>query len=88
MERLGWGLPRVVTADQKTDTLLASVEGRWWHDTPSWSPDGKWLAFGAGPSSKQVVYVVDDKGRDLRKLATGGAYYPTWRPTPKEGDRP
>jgi Tol biopolymer transport system component len=75
---------RVVTADQKTDTLLASVEGRWWHDAPSWSPDGKWLAFGAGPPSKQVVSIVDGKGRDLRKLATGRAYYPAWRPIPKE----
>jgi TolB protein len=78
---------RVVTADQKTDTLLASVEGRWWYDAPNWSPDGKWLAFGAGPSSKQVVYLVDDKGRDIRKLATGGGYYPAWRPTLKDGER-
>ena len=76
------------TADRRTDTLLASVEGRWWHDAPSWSPDGRWLAFGAGPPSKQVVYVVDAKGRGLRKLATGGAYYPAWRPAPKERDRP
>jgi Tol biopolymer transport system component len=64
------------------------VEGRWWRDAPSWSPDGKWLTFAAGPPQKQVVYVVDDKGRDLRKLAAGGACYPVWRPIPKEKDRP
>jgi Tol biopolymer transport system component len=79
---------RVVAADQKTDSLLASVEGRWWNDTPSWSPDGKWLTFAAGSSPKQVVYVVDDRGRDVRKVATGGAYYPVWRPNPKEKARP
>jgi TolB protein len=79
---------RALTVEGKTDSLLASVEGRWWHDAPSWSPDGKWLTFGAGPASKQVVYVVDSQGRDIRKLATGGAYYPVWRPTPKERGRP
>jgi TolB protein len=68
---------RVVTADQQTDTLLASVEGRWWHDAPSWSSDGKWLAFGAGPSAKQVVYIVDAKGRDLRAyFAANGTDHP------------
>jgi Tol biopolymer transport system component len=73
---------RIVTVDRKSDTRLASVEGRWW-SAPDWSPDGKRLTFAAGPPLKQVVYIVDDQGRDLRKLATGGACYPVWRPVPK-----
>jgi TolB protein len=71
---------RLLTVDPKTDRLLASVEGQW-DSAPSWSPDGKWLTFAAGPASKQIVYVVDDQGRGLRKLATGGACYSVWQPT-------
>jgi TolB protein len=78
---------RVVTVDGKADAVLASVEGRW-SSAPSWSPDGKWLTFAAGPPQKQAVYVVGDKGGELRKLAAGGACYPVWRPTPKKQGRP
>src|SRR5262249_4189622 len=68
---------RVVAVDQKTDTLLAAAEGRWL-SAPSWAPDGKRLTFAAGPPQQQAVYVVDDNGRDLRKLTAGGACYPVW----------
>jgi TolB protein len=73
---------RVATTDQKTDALLASVAGRSL-SAPSWSPDGRWLAFAAGQASSQAIYVVDDKGHDMRRLVTGGACYPAWRPTSK-----
>jgi TolB protein len=76
---------RVLTVDRTTDGLLASVEGPW-ESAPSWSPDGKWLTFAAGPEPKQVVYVVDDQGRGLRKLAAGGACYPAWQPSRKGKD--
>jgi TolB protein len=78
----------VVTADGKTEKMLAAVEGRWTSAAPSWSPDGKWLTFAAGPAQKEVVYVVDEQGGGLRKLATGGACYPVWRPDSRDGGRP
>jgi TolB protein len=65
--------------EQKTKRLLACVEGPW-GAAASWSPDGKWLTFAAGPASRQVVYVVDVQGRGLSKLAAGGACYPVWQP--------
>jgi TolB protein len=71
---------RALTVGEKTNRLLASVEGPW-ESAPSWSPDGKWLTFAAGPAPKQIVYLVDDQGHGLRKLATGGACYPVWQPT-------
>jgi TolB protein len=79
---------RVVTADGKTEKVLAAVDGRWSSSAPSWSPDGKWLTFAAGEGEKQVVYVVDDQGGSVRKLATGGACYPVWRPAPRDRGRP
>jgi TolB protein len=69
----------VLRVDQKSNSLLASVEGPW-ASAPSWSPDGKRLTFAAGPAPQRVVYVVDDQGRGLRKLATDGACYPAWQP--------
>ena len=56
----GW--PDLVTA---LDDQVESV---------TWSPDGKWLAFGLAPGGgmNQQVYIVGPDGRDLRRLTDGG----------------
>jgi dipeptidyl aminopeptidase/acylaminoacyl peptidase len=56
----GW--PDLVTA---LDDQIGSV---------TWSPDGKWLAFGLAPGGgmNQQVYIVRPDGRDLRRLTDGG----------------
>jgi Tol biopolymer transport system component len=38
----------------------------------SWSPDGKRLAFYAGPRSDHNVYSINVDGTDLRQLTQGG----------------
>ena len=55
---------------------------------PAWSPDGKWLAFGAGDRGSWGIYLIDPKGRnetrifhsnvsELDFLATS---HPAWSP--------
>lgn len=55
------------------------------HDkAPSWSPDGKQIAFLSDLSGEEEVYVIDAKGEGPpQALTTGGSamrYSPTWSP--------
>jgi TolB protein len=42
----------------------------------AWSPDGRWLAFDAGPETRSRIYVVHPDGTGLRALVDGAD--PTW----------
>ncbi|HZU99400.1 MAG TPA: hypothetical protein VFF73_22015 [Planctomycetota bacterium] len=52
------------------------------HEHPAWSPDGRTLAFAAGPADVQRVYLVDRKGRFASAVAPSGprASRPRWAP--------
>ncbi len=53
------------------------------HEAPSYSPDGRFIAFEstrAGGTQKQI-FVMTSEGRDLRQLTTVGENYgPSWSP--------
>jgi dipeptidyl aminopeptidase/acylaminoacyl peptidase len=57
-------------------TLAVGVEAS---EFPSWSPDGRYLAFAAGSPIR--VWVVSAAGGDPRELAPEGGDYPQWNPT-------
>lgn len=38
----------------------------------SWSPDGQWLAFYAGPRGDREIYIVAENGGSLQQLTDGG----------------
>jgi WD40 repeat protein len=49
------------------------VEGCWWCNSISWSPDGNWIAF---PSSfadgnSIQIYIVNTKSKEIKKITTG-----------------
>jgi TolB protein len=53
-------------------------------ETPSWSPDGKRLAFSAGPALQHQIYVIDVDGRHARRLTSGEQNrWPAWSPDGK-----
>lgn len=52
------------------------------HEHPAWSPDGRALAFAAGPVDVRRVFVVDRRGRFAYAIAPAGphASRPRWAP--------
>jgi Tol biopolymer transport system component len=48
--------------------------------SPSWSPDGKQLAFVRGVRNRAEIFLVGRGGRGLRRLTYRGGYNPAWSP--------
>jgi Tol biopolymer transport system component len=52
-----------------------------WVDSPTWSPDGRKIAFAKQSGSKSDIYVMNVDGSHLTRLTTNGAYFaPAWSP--------
>ena len=47
---------------------------------PSWSPDGKYLAFTRSGGEDAGVYVIRPGGTDLRRIVDGSSQGPLWPP--------
>lgn len=49
---------------------------------PTWSPDGKKLAYRSYTSGSEGIYVADADGKNAHKVSTGGGgdRYPDWSP--------
>jgi len=68
------GIIHVVNADGSKDRLLA--EGR----SPSWSADGRRIAFSARTGGRWQVWVMLPSGADPIQLTTDGGEDPIWSP--------
>jgi Tol biopolymer transport system component/DNA-binding winged helix-turn-helix (wHTH) protein len=52
---------------------------------PSFSPDGRWLAFSSNPTGRPEIYVMDFPGGSQRvRVSTDGGFKPRWRRDGKE----
>jgi Tol biopolymer transport system component len=52
---------------------------------PSFSPDGRWLAFSSNPTGGSEIYVMDFPGGSQRvRVSTDGGFKPRWRRDGKE----
>jgi serine/threonine-protein kinase len=57
------------------------IESPEWEGWPTFSPDGKWLAYGSGESGQYEVYVTPYPGPGPRiQISTEGGKTPTWAP--------
>ncbi len=75
-----WILP--LFGDKKPFPLLQSQFNK---EDPSFSPDGKWLAYDSDESGRWEVYIVPfPQGNGKWQVSTGGAEQPRWRRDGKE----
>ena len=52
---------------------------------PSFSPDGRWLAFSSNPTGGAEIYVMDfPRGSQRVRVSTDGGFKPRWRRDGKE----
>jgi Tol biopolymer transport system component len=52
---------------------------------PSFSSDGKWLAFSSNPTGSSEIYVMDfPRGAQRLRISTSGGFKPRWRRDGKE----
>lgn len=57
------------------------IVGGIWADSPTWSPDGKRIAFGKQTGSRSAIFVIQADGSKLTRLTPdGGDFAPAWSP--------
>jgi TolB protein len=46
--------------------------------SPTWSPDGKWIAFTSTRNGSTDVFMMDLNGNNVTQLTKGGGDHPSW----------
>jgi TolB protein len=72
----------VYTVRDDGSRLRRLTESRAIDIAPSWSPDGKRIAFVSDRSGSPQIYVMDSDGDNVRRLTYEGSYntHPAWSP--------
>jgi Tol biopolymer transport system component len=68
-----------------TENPTPLTNDRAWDGRPSWSPDGKSIAWSSDREGKFAIYVMDSAGKNVRRLTplTSEADEPSWSPDGK-----
>lgn len=72
----------VWTADLASGAVVKITDGRGGDNTdPTWSPDGRYLAFTSTRSGRSEIWIASADGKYQVQLTDGGGYsMPAWRP--------
>jgi Tol biopolymer transport system component len=46
--------------------------------SPSWSPDGNWIAFTSTRDGQANIFVMDKNGGNVTRVTTDGGDNPIW----------
>jgi TolB protein len=46
--------------------------------SPSWSPDGNWIAFASYREGSTDIYMMDRNGGNITRLTKTGGDHPSW----------
>jgi TolB protein len=67
---------------QNATHMVRLTRDRLHNDAPSWSPDGKRLAFVSGGRTSSRIWLIDADGTHLQRVTTGSALdqQPAWSP--------
>lgn len=70
----------VMNADGSGRARLTDTNGS--NMTPTWSPDGRKIAFSSTRDGNGTIYTMNADGSDQTRLATGAgdAFFPSWSP--------
>jgi len=73
----------IMKPDGSNKTRLTSNEG--WDWSPTWSPDGRQIAFLSMRDGNAEIYIMDADGANVRRLTSNQSYegYPVWSPDGK-----
>ena len=85
---------QVDTYSPPTKVAWRSLDGAQWQKvgtgtlaglSSSFSPDGRWLAYGSDQSGEPEIYVMDfPRGLETRRVSANGGSLPRWRGDGKE----
>lgn len=73
-----WAIHKVNT-DGSNDVALTN--GQYQDQYPSWSPDGKSIAFNRTINKVSQLYIMDANGQNQRKLSNDTVSYLSWSPS-------
>jgi len=67
--------------DSNGDNVVRLTWNSGSNENPSWSPDGRHIAFSSTRSGKNAIYLMDTHGENVKKLPLGGSCQtPAWSP--------
>ncbi len=76
------------TVDVKTKAVKQLTRGKVHDWRPSWSPDGKYIAFVSDREGSCALWVMDHTGNNLHRLTRGTPFlydgFPAWHPRRQE----
>jgi Tol biopolymer transport system component len=72
----------IAIVEPSSGRVLATIDGPGPDEQPTWSPDGRWLAFTSSREGSADVFLATADGRSVQRLTSGADadWLPRWLP--------